>query len=124
LLLCGPVNAGKTALFYHILTKEVRPTVSSTEINETKGEMEVKIPASAINEENSRSKAVSVVDVPGHYHFKDKLQNILEETKAIIVVIDSKEKEKYGEAAEILYDILNNITVLSDRVPILVACNK
>ena len=33
-------------------------------------------------------------------------------------------RDKFGEAAEILYDILNNITVLSDRVPILVACNK
>jgi signal recognition particle receptor subunit beta len=33
-------------------------------------------------------------------------------------------REKYGEAAEILYEILNNITVLSDRVPLLVACNK
>ena len=48
LLLCGATHSGKTALFYHLLTKEVRTTVSSTEINETSGQMEVKIPASAI----------------------------------------------------------------------------
>ena len=33
-------------------------------------------------------------------------------------------REKFGEAAEILYEILNNLTVLSSRVPIVVACNK
>ncbi len=48
LLVCGPTNSGKTALFYHLLTKEVRPSVTSMEINETQGSMEVKIPGSAI----------------------------------------------------------------------------
>jgi signal recognition particle receptor subunit beta len=33
-------------------------------------------------------------------------------------------REKFGEAAEILYEILNNITVLSDKTPVLVICNK
>jgi signal recognition particle receptor subunit beta len=33
-------------------------------------------------------------------------------------------RDKFVEAAEILFDIINNITVLSDRVPILVVCNK
>lgn len=44
LLLCGPTNSGKTALFYHLLTKEVRATVTSIEINETPSAMDVKIP--------------------------------------------------------------------------------
>ena len=29
-----------------------------------------------------------------------------------------------SEAAEILYDLVNNITMMERRVPILVACNK
>ena len=33
-------------------------------------------------------------------------------------------REKFGEAAEILYEILNNLTVLSTKVPIAVVCNK
>jgi signal recognition particle receptor subunit beta len=33
-------------------------------------------------------------------------------------------REKFGEAAEILYEILNNLTVLSDHVPVMIACNK
>jgi len=48
----------------------------------------------------------------------------VEEAKAVVLVVDSKEKDRFGEAADILYEILNNINVLSERTPILVACNK
>lgn len=54
--------------------------------------MEVKIPASAIGATDSQTKKVSIVDIPGHYHFKDRLQESLESAKAIVVVVDSKEK--------------------------------
>ena len=118
LLICGPTNSGKTALFYHLLTKEVRTTVTSIDINETSSQMEVKIPSTG------ERKALNVVDVPGHYHFKERLNLALEEAKAIILVVDAKEKDKFGEAAEILYEILNNLTVLSSRVPVAIACNK
>ena len=33
-------------------------------------------------------------------------------------------REKFGEAADILYEILNNLTILSQKTPIIVACNK
>jgi len=86
LVVCGPTNAGKTALFYHLLTKEVRTTVTSIDLNETSQLMEVKIP------HEEASKKIHTVDIPGHYHFKDKLNETLDEAKAIIVVVDSKEK--------------------------------
>jgi hypothetical protein len=86
LVVCGPTNAGKTALFYHLLTKEVRTTVTSIDLNETSQLMEVKIP------QEEATKKIHVVDIPGHYHFKDKLNETLEEAKAVIVVVDSKEK--------------------------------
>ncbi len=84
--MCGPTNAGKTALFYHLLTKEVRTTVTSIEINETSQLMEVKIP------QLDETKKIHIADIPGHFHFKDKLNETLDEAKAIVVVVDSKEK--------------------------------
>lgn len=33
-------------------------------------------------------------------------------------------REKYAEAAEILYDIINKVTLLDHKVSVLVACNK
>jgi len=39
---------------------------------------------------------------------------VLEEAKAVVLVIDSKEKDKlFADAAEVLYDILNNPLVSS-----------
>ncbi len=84
-MLCGPTNAGKTALFYHLLTKEVRTTVTSIEINETPAVMEVKLLS-------GESRAMNLTDVPGHYHFKERLNEALDEAKAIILVVDAKEK--------------------------------
>jgi len=89
LVLCGPTNSGKTALFYHLLTKEVRTTVTSIELNETSnGPMEVKIP----QDTEGAVKRLNIVDVPGHYHFKDKLNETIDEAKGIVLVVDSKEK--------------------------------
>ena len=73
LLICGPTNSGKTTLFNHLLTKEVRTTVTSIEVNETPGLMEVKIPGS------DTPKKMNIIDIPGHYHFRDRLNEALDE---------------------------------------------
>jgi signal recognition particle receptor subunit beta len=55
--------------------------------------MEVKIPGSALGGTSDGTvKKINIRDVPGHYHFKDKLHESMEEAKAIIMVVDSKEK--------------------------------
>ena len=100
-------------LYNYLLTKEVRVTVSSIEVNDTQVPMQL-----------DEGKKVRVLDVPGHYHFKEQLLASLEDAKAIILLVDSKDKDKYPEAAEILYEILNNIVVIGDHVSIMVACNK
>lgn len=75
-------------MFYHLLTKEVRNTVTSQETNETPAPMEVKIPG----ESGGNMKKLSVLDIPGHFHFREQLKDTCEIAKAIIIVIDSKEK--------------------------------
>ena len=41
-----------------------------------------------------------------------------------MLVVDSKDKEKLPEAAQILYDVLSDVDVIADRTPIIIACNK
>jgi signal recognition particle receptor subunit beta len=48
----------------------------------------------------------------------------LERAKAVILVVDSKDKERIAEASEFLFDILSNSRLVQSCVPILVACNK
>lgn len=67
---------------------------------------------------------VDCVDIPGHFNFRDRIQEILQTAAGIILVVDSKDRTKLPESAEILYDILNNIDVLDRKTPILIACNK
>jgi len=54
-----------------------------------------------------------LVDVPGHFNFKKQIQIEASGAKAIIVLLDSKEKTKFGEAAEIVYDLLGDIEIVS-----------
>jgi len=44
--------------------------------------------------------------------------------KGLILVVDSKDRSKIQESSEILYEILNNNTVLENKTPILIVCNK
>jgi len=49
--------------------------------------MDVKLPGEDV------SKKLNIIDIPGHYHFKDRLNEVLDDgPKAILVVVDSKDK--------------------------------
>ena len=131
LLIVGPVSSGKTSLYYRLLSGEHRETVSSIDLNKTKDSVKIRISGSGPSTEQTSEQepsyeehAVAITDIPGHYNFRSEITQSLNSAKAIITVLDSKDKTKYGEAAEILYDILGNIDIISDEVPVLVACNK
>ena len=113
----GASGSGKTALYYSLYTGEFRYTVSSIEENVSGRDENVKL-----GEEIERR--VQTVDVPGHFNFRERIQELLESAAGVVLVVDSKDKSKLAEASEILYDIINNIGVLDAKTPILVACNK
>jgi len=97
--------------------------VSSSEVNYSRTGL--LIPKSITGTEIDTTKHINLSDVPGHYNFRSKLQeNFLTEANAIIIVIDSKDKDRIVEAAETLYEVLSDIDLVSAGVPILIACNK
>ena len=116
-LIVGPCNAGKTALFYKLFAGDLKETVSSVAENSTRNN---KMPLKF-----DEQLAMTCVDIPGHFNFRYRIEELLDQgAKAVVLVVDSKDRNKMAEAAEILYDTLNNLTVLEHKPPILVACNK
>ena len=39
-------------------------------------------------------------------------------------MIDSKDKNSFSDAANMLYEVLNNVNAVYNKLPLLVACNK
>lgn len=66
---------------------------------------------------------VCVLDVPGQGFFKTRIIDTLPNANLIITFLDSTDKQSIAQAAEYLYDILNN-EHFDDSTPLIVACNK
>jgi signal recognition particle receptor subunit beta len=87
--------------------------------------MEVKLPKTFVKSEtDKKSLSISLTDIPGHFNFRLKVSQYLEKAKAVIVVLDSKDKHQVSEAADFIYDVITNQRISQESVPILVVCNK
>ena len=63
--------------------------------------------------------------MPGHYNFKAKLrEQFLPGARAIVLLVDAKDKDKIAETADIIYDVVSDIDLAMAGVPVLVVCNK
>ena len=87
--------------------------------------MEVKLPKTFVKSETDKqSLSISLTDIPGHFNFRLKVSQYLEKAKAVILVLDSKDKHQVSEAADFIYDVITNLRISLESVPILVVCNK
>lgn len=87
--------------------------------------MEVKLPKTLLKSETDKlSLLLALTDIPGHFNFRLKVSQYLEKAKAVIVVLDSKDKHQVSEAADFIYDVINNQRIVQESVPILIVCNK
>lgn len=86
----------------------------------------IKIPRTLTpNAEVEVIKDAGLVDLPGHFNFRKTLLNdFLPKASHIILVLDSKDKERLPNAAEFLFDVLSDIDIVMEKIPILVVCNK
>jgi len=115
-LLLGLCDSGKTLLFSLLSAK--RWVKTQTSIQENVGRY-------ASTREKS-GKSFKVVDLPGHERLRAKyLYKHKDGARGIIFMVDSVNfsREVRG-AAEFLYDVFANKTMLKNKVSILIACNK
>lgn len=87
MLLIGPAGAGKTRLFYRLVTGDNSvQTISSVEPN-TSHQVKVRVGG------EDQIKQIEIIDVPGHYNYRQKLrESYLPQAAAIVLVIDAKDK--------------------------------
>jgi len=123
LAIVGASGSGKTTLYYQLMTGEYRETVSSIDENYT-GPSGLSV-CRLKKDQETVEKKIECIDIPGHYNFRERVQDVASsDVTGVILTVDSKDRSKLSESAEILYDIINNINILDRKTPILVACNK
>lgn len=114
IVVAGPVNAGKTTLFYQLKDGTVHNGMVAS-MQENGATCPIK----------GTTKAVRLVDIPGHASFRHKLESSVKDACGIVFLVDAVEVTPHRvEAAELLYEILVNSAVQKSRTPILIACNK
>jgi len=115
-LLLGLCDSGKTLLFSLLSAK--REVKTQTSIQENVGRY-------ASSREKS-GKSFKVVDLPGHERLRAKyLYKHKDGARGIIFMVDSVNfVREVRDAAEFLYDVFANKTMMKNKVSILIACNK
>ncbi|KAL4067898.1 signal recognition particle receptor beta subunit-domain-containing protein [Scleroderma yunnanense] len=105
LLLVGPPDSGKTAIFSTLSYNQTLPSHMSLQTNSTVVAL-------------SGSKILRVVDVPGHPRIRDQFRDHLGVAKAIVFVVDASTISRNGHAvAEHLHQVLHAITSLPPSHP-------
>jgi len=117
LLLLGQCGAGKTALFYQLKDQLEARLVSSLTAN--RDTLKIKV-----GDSDEIIGPIETIDYPGHQRFRGKQAELYKDSRFIVYVVDSEDKQKLKDAAEHLYEILTSQEVIDLHIPILLACNK
>lgn len=126
-LVVGANGAGKTALYYSLLTKQTVSTVSSLEPNVTS----ISVPFSNPNIQSQ----YQLIDYPGHLKYSELLRKLIVEDitvgklKGVVYVIDSSSQSLAQEGritamAKELFNLLSLTEKIPNGVDFLFAINK
>eukprot|EP00931_Biecheleriopsis_adriatica_P090675 TRINITY_DN64617_c0_g1_i1.p1 TRINITY_DN64617_c0_g1~~TRINITY_DN64617_c0_g1_i1.p1 ORF type:complete len:283 (+),score=75.82 TRINITY_DN64617_c0_g1_i1:77-850(+) len=117
-LMLGQCGAGKTATFFRLRDGEEVQTVSS--LKQNRDSFPIKTGEAA----DQTVGPLEVVDFPGHLRMRGKANDMVNEARCIVYVVDSEDKQKLKDVAEHFYELLTHPDILELHTPILLACNK
>ncbi|KAL3518436.1 hypothetical protein ACH5RR_021025 [Cinchona calisaya] len=120
ILLTGLSGSGKTILFHQLRDGSSHlGTVTSMEPNEGTFVLHAEM------NKKGKIKPVHIIDVPGHYRLRTKLDEFLPQAAGVVFVIDAVEfLPNCRAASEYLYEILTGANVVKKKIPLLILCNK
>lgn len=117
MVLYGPSNSGKTALFHRLKSGEFVSTLSSMKENEGSFVWKTSHPGF--------EKPQHTVDIPGHGRLHWRLKDFVGVARAIVVVVDSTAIGNVAycrDAAGMIWDAI--YSKLNPGTKIIIACNK
>lgn len=116
-VIVGPCDAGKTTLFYQLRDgSPAADTVASMQENQD---------TFPLAGEKAGAHPVTLVDVPGHPRVRGAFERHMGAAKGVVFLLDSVTfVPQKTDTAEQLYEVLSHPAVLSNRTPLLLACNK
>ena len=112
IMIIGPSQSGKTTFFYFLIGKENQKTIMSMEPNEL---LDCKSPH--LNEK------YDIIDYPGTGYYQEMIINKINQSKIILLFIDSSDKNSIVQSAKYIYDILNSDKFDLDT-NLVICCNK
>eukprot|EP01023_Acetabularia_acetabulum_P038361 TRINITY_DN3673_c0_g1_i1.p2 TRINITY_DN3673_c0_g1~~TRINITY_DN3673_c0_g1_i1.p2 ORF type:complete len:283 (-),score=29.42 TRINITY_DN3673_c0_g1_i1:159-956(-) len=120
-LIAGPCDAGKTALYFRLKFGELKNGFV-TSMQENKDTIPV-----PLNSKTATQKMVQIIDTPGHPRLRYKFGQFTSAggVRGVIYMIDSLTfLHEIRATAEQLYDVLTDPVIYRSRTPVLICCNK
>jgi len=114
ILFVGLCGSGKTVLFCQLHDGTFCETHTSMKENEG---------TFPLFGEESNAKHVHIVDIPGHYRLRPRIQDFLPIARAIIFTVDAVDFQA-SQVADYLYSLLVDPKIANRKLPIMITCNK
>ncbi|KAJ3930058.1 MAG: signal recognition particle receptor beta subunit-domain-containing protein [Lentinula lateritia] len=106
-VLIGPSNSGKTAIFSSLVYGHAVPTITSMQAN------------SSFLDLPGKRDPIQIVDVPGHPRLRDQFKDFLSSAKALAFVVDANTASRNtAVVAEHLHTVLDAIMAIPPSQPL------
>jgi signal recognition particle receptor subunit beta len=120
-LICGPVDSGKTVLFHTLSGGKYESTQTSMEINKDTFTIDKNLITDRKKLENIQFE---FIDFPGHPSQELQLGKSLAKIQGVILLVDASSSDSYLSGAKLLYSLLEKKGFTNNKIPVLICANK
>jgi len=122
-LICGPVDAGKTLLFHTLSGGKYQPTQTSMEENINSFKIHEKVLGEA-KKDTLKDINFEFIDFPGHPSKELNLGKFMNNLQGVIILVDSSSSDSINNGAKTLFSLMERKEFMGKKVPVLVSANK
>jgi small GTP-binding protein len=119
-LICGPVDAGKTLLFHTLSGGKFQPTQTSMEENVNTFTINDKILTDA-KKDKLKSMKFEFIDFPGKQSHEFKMDKFMNRLDGVIILVDSSSSDSINHGAKTLFSLMEKKI---GNIPVLFCANK